>query len=482
MSTRARGQEAAGALPGATGGGITRRGLGQSAPAALAAGGGLAALLAVACGPLRQGARPEAAQPKQPVTVEYWTFYGEDRLAPIRPHLGAWEQRSGFIKLNLSISSMGALHEKVQVSVAAGTPPDVAMSPRNLVVSLNDNAELLNLAPFQRRDRINIERDYTLSGYEIWCDGTYHFPMVGWSLALAYNKTMFQQRGVPDPWEAYKGQWTWDQFVEAATRLTQDADRDGKVDIFGFRPDGFAVERALQPFIATNGGEIFDYEKMRYTLDHPKTVEAMQWVLDLSLRRRVMVAPAEDRDLGRDAFAAARVVIAGDFSYRPAPGAIENIGGRFDWDVVPLPRGRKGEPMVSLAWDAPNMVFRKGKQPEEGYELVKFLGGEEVQRAWGEWRGVQPALMKVRHDPKTFLRSPPAHMHVYNDVWESKRYRDASIYHYGDFEAAPLINKHVGDAFAGKISIREALLKANQEANVLVRYGQCRFQPPWRKR
>ena len=40
---------------------------------------------------------------------------------------------------------------------------------------------------------------------------------------MFYNKTMFEQAGLPDPYELQEaGEWTWDAMLEAAKKLTKD--------------------------------------------------------------------------------------------------------------------------------------------------------------------------------------------------------------------------------------------------------------------
>lgn len=51
-----------------------------------------------------------------------------------------------------------------------------------------------------------------------------------------YNKEMFDANGLETPWELYKKkQWTWSKMEELAQVLTQDTDRDGIIDIYGFQ-------------------------------------------------------------------------------------------------------------------------------------------------------------------------------------------------------------------------------------------------------
>jgi multiple sugar transport system substrate-binding protein len=435
-----------------------------------------AAALLTDCGRGRAGEEPRPATSKEPVTVEYWTTWAQERVDLMEPHVPAFEQRTGYVKA--SILRVPDMLAKLRTAIVAGTPPDTAIADLYTYALYADTGVLQDLGPFVGRDRINLQRDYLSAWGESWCGKLYHFPLAGWAFGVAYNRTMFRERGVPDPWEAQKGQWTWEEFADGLAKLSRE-------DVWGFQLDGHRLERGYQVFITSNGGEYFDREQMRYTLDHPKTIEAMEWLLDLS-RKRLLPTPNQESVLSQETngnpFAAGRLATIGDPSYQPRPSAMAAIGDRFEWDLVPYPRRRTGEPSVGLVQTNGSWVLAKGAHPEEGYELVKFLGGEEVQGALGAARIVQPALKKVRNDPNGFLKAPPKHMAIFNELWESGYYRDQPAFHYRDSEVLAAINPIVQSAFHGERSMKDALAEANRIGNSMVEYKEKCYKPPWKKR
>ena len=128
-------------------------------------------------------------------------------------------------------------------------------------------------------------------------------------------------------------------------------------------------------------------------------------------------------------------------------------------------------------------VLKGGKNPDAAYELIKFMGMDEVQGALGRERPVQPAKQSVRHDKEGFLKSPPAHMPVFNDIWDNGYYRAPFIFQYNDLETQRKIDELVVPAVAdGAGSVRDACIEANRQANQLVKYGERCFKPPWKPR
>mgnify|MGYP001649673037 CR=1 FL=1 len=54
-----------------------------------------------------------------------------------------------------------------------------------------------------------------------------------------YNKKIFQKNGLTEPYELWKkGEWNFDKFREVGMALTQDTNKDGLTDIYGFDTSG----------------------------------------------------------------------------------------------------------------------------------------------------------------------------------------------------------------------------------------------------
>jgi multiple sugar transport system substrate-binding protein len=447
--------------------------LGALAPTAalVAACGGATASLG---GQANSGA-PRAT--KDPVTVEYWTMWPQERVDILQPQLPIFEQRTKYISANITM--VGDYRPKLRTAIVAGTPPDASIGEVFSAALYADQKVMLDLAPLVKRDRIDVQRDYVINGFEDWCGRLYTFPLDGFSFALVYNKTMFRERGVPDPWDVQKGEWTWDDFTQAVVKLTRD-------DVVAFKPDDHTIARGYHPFIVANGGEYFDYDTMKYQLDQPKAIDGMEWLYDLVARRKVATTAAQTADLNKatnsDPFAAGRIAITGDNGVRPKASAMQAIGDRFEWDLVPYPRRRKGDPSYGLIGGNGDWAYAKAKHPEEGYELIKFFGGDEVQGGIGKSRILPPAQWKARRDPNGFLKAAPKHMSVYNDVWESRFNRTNRAYHYTDLELAPQLDALVNAAFRDERTMKDAMVEANRLGNSQVQFGERCYRPPWKKR
>jgi len=219
---------------------------------------------------------------------------------------------------------------------------------------------------------------------------------------------------------------------------------------------------------------------MRYTLNNPKTIEALEWLATMH-RRKIFRPATYTPSFQGDAFNVGRLGLVGDPNYRSRPGVMNDI--TFEWDLVMYPSRTTGSPQYANAGGDHNWVFKSSKNPDEAYEVIKFFGMDDVQGTLGRERPVQPAKQSVRHDKTTFLKAPPAHMQVFNDIWDNGYFRVPFIFQYNDLETQRKIDEIVVPAVAdGTSAVRDACLEANQQANQLVKAGEKCFRPPWRPR
>lgn len=115
-----------------------------------------------------------------------------------------------------------------------------------------------------------------------------------------YNRDMITDPSLKPPASADKA-WSWDQMIEAATKLT--LDHNGKHPTeSGFDPTNikqFGISAPLStqwtwyPLLVSNGGDVADETGMKYTMNSPQAVEVFQDLADLVYKHHVSPSPAE---------------------------------------------------------------------------------------------------------------------------------------------------------------------------------------------
>lgn len=428
--------------------------------------------------------RPAAGSP--PVEIVYQTFFPQQRLDLMAPAIRVFHERQPNVKVNVVTATDH--REKLNTQIAADSAPDTFIHDVWSTAKYVDAGALMDLTGRLKTDKIDLARDYYLLGVEQWCAKTYAIPFYVTSMLLAYNKTLLQKYGAPDPWERYNGKWTWDEFLAVARQVTRPAGGEFPQGTFGLALDGNGIgniDRNYQMWMTSNGGETYDVEKMRYTLDDPRTIEAYEFLVKLVNDHKVMVGPSEWSALAQQS-PSSEPFIAGIIGFRQeSTGRLslyqQQIGDKFEWDVVPYPSGNKSVPFVGHSDADTTQVYAKTKHPDQAYTFAKFMGGDVMQQTLAQNKLLIPTLRKAAEDQNTFLKAPPKHMPAFLEPLQSGLFR-TSFYHWNGLEAIGLQDEQLKAAMSREKTARDAMLEANRAANAVVKYGNCRQAATWKKR
>ncbi|MBW3594326.1 MAG: sugar ABC transporter substrate-binding protein, partial [Actinobacteria bacterium] len=177
---------------------------------------------------------------------------------------------------------------KLATSFAGRTPPDL------FLVNYREYAQFVARGAIEPIGDLLADRGIDLADYyeppvqAFTYEGALQcMPQNVSSLAVYYNKKLFQQAGIDPP----HGGWTWDEFRATAIALTA-----GDVDGLGLDPEIIRVA----PFVWSNGGEITDDPEAptRFTLDEPAARDALEFII--SLVRDDRVVPTETEIAAQD--------------------------------------------------------------------------------------------------------------------------------------------------------------------------------------
>ena len=190
---------------------------------------------------------------------------------------------------------------------------------------------------------------------------------------MFYNKSLFDERGVPYP----AAGWTWEDFLQTARKL-----RAGRGGVYGYAAGAWPDEPLL--FVLQHGGRIVDdwQNPTRATLDDPATVEALQWYAELMYLHDVSPNPDEARALfGGGRQAAYNGVMAGKVAMWVGPyssrTALDAREPRLDWGVVPLPSDLQAATLVQVEAVA---VSAQAGHPAACWQWAAFLSRQAPRR------------------------------------------------------------------------------------------------------
>ncbi|MFY9856485.1 MAG: sugar ABC transporter substrate-binding protein, partial [Exiguobacterium chiriqhucha] len=229
---------------------------------------------------------------------------------------------------------------------------------------------------------------YRFDGKTLGEGAIYGLPKDLGPFALGYNKTMFEDAGIPLPDKDKP--YTWDEFVDVAKQLTKDTNGDGKMDQYG---TGFNVNWALQPFVWSNGADWINEDGTKVTIDDPKFIEALQFFVDQQLKHGITPSIGETQTLdtyqrwlkGQLAF----------FPVGPWDMAAFKEQLKFEYDLLPWPAGSTGK---ASGWvgSLGIGVGSTTKHKEEAAELAMYLSADqEGQQALVDAQVQLPNSMEI---------------------------------------------------------------------------------------
>src|SRR5262249_57167840 len=115
--------------------------------------------------------------------------------------------------------------------------------------------------------------------------------------AIVYNADVLRAAGVKPPpatWDDTS--WTFAAFLAAALRLVRRGDGPNGVSQWAW--SGHEDIQQWMPWVFNNGGEFVSPDGLESRWDHPKTVEALQYLADLQYRHHVAPTPQQRQTEG----------------------------------------------------------------------------------------------------------------------------------------------------------------------------------------
>ena len=153
-------------------------------------------------------------------------------------------------------------------SLPAGGGPDIMWMNHPNAVTYVPSGLLLNLDDFNL-DMSGFHR--SLYDPFVYNGSLYGVAVFFDTIALFYNKDIFDEAGVPYP--PHRG-WTWDDLREAAIALTLES--GGETIRYGVT-FGTHVQAGTNNFIWQNGGDFMNADGSVFSFDNPQALEAMQF-------------------------------------------------------------------------------------------------------------------------------------------------------------------------------------------------------------
>ncbi|MFT3982781.1 MAG: sugar ABC transporter substrate-binding protein [Lachnospiraceae bacterium] len=301
----------------------------------------------------------------EPVTISY-ACWDSNQANLIRTMADEFETENPDIKIDIQVNGWSDYWTALEAAATGGSLPDTFWMHSNNIYYYGSNGQLLDL-----NDYIEASADVDLSNYPEGLNHIYNIDGAQYAvpkdydtIALWYNKTLFDEAGISYPDET----WTWDDMKEAAKKLTKD---DGSQ--YGFCA-GLHNQEGYYNFVYQNGGEIITADKKSgYAME--KTIagidEYFSYVWEgLSPEIYDDQARAEAIQNGQCAM--------GLFGSWNLSGFASTDFMKENFDCAVLPMSNDGG-KSSIFNGLGNAIAANTEHPEEAWKWVEYLSSEKGQ-------------------------------------------------------------------------------------------------------
>jgi multiple sugar transport system substrate-binding protein len=334
---------------------------------------------------------------------------------------------------------------KLVTDVAAGNAPDVINIAIEGVQQGAANDLFLPLEPYLKDDPSAQEfladvDPQLIEGVSV--DGTQYLMPSAWnSMMIWYNAKMFEEAGIPRP----PDDWTWDDFLEIATKLTTG---EGADKVYGFAVPTFNF--GLTPWYYSNGTSEVDPGMDGSNLDDPKMAEAAQFVSDLINVHGV--APAVEGTDPYQLFPAGKVAMTGAGRWLVGPF---NEAGFTDGDILPWPRNTERATVFGVSGYG---IYKEAANPDLAWEYIGELVSEETL---GEFNTLGASVQSRRSlaDTPEFKAFPTSSGEFYGSLEYGSPV--AAPANFSELEA--IMNRAMGEVLAGSATATDAFAGAHEE-------------------
>jgi multiple sugar transport system substrate-binding protein len=273
------------------------------------------------------------------------------------------------------------------------------------------------------------------------------------TIALWYNKTMFDEAGLSYP----DASWTWDTFADAAKKLTKS---DGSQ--YGFAINPTNDQAGWCNIVYDMGGYVISDDKKSSGFGQEGTIKGLTFLTDLM---KAGYAPpyeviAENKE--EALFEAGKVAMITQGSWM-LPELCNNDYVKSNCDIAVLPKdaasGRRATIYNGLGWAASGNT----SMPEEAWKLIEYMGSKDAQQKQSDLGIVMSAYAGTTDN---WVKSYPSfNLKAYLDMMDDLVIRP---YSKSTMAWTNMIHEKLIDAWNGNKSTEEVCKDIEKEMNSML--------------
>ena len=331
-----------------------------------------------ACGGGNNNGGSSSGSKASSITVNIWDSNQQKGIQEIADK---WTETSG-VKVNVEVVDWDNYWTLLEAGASGGTMPDVFWMHSNTVQMYMENDILLKLNDYIDKDSsIDMSKYYEgVKNLYTRSDGNiYALPKDHDTIALLYNKAIFDQYGVEYPTD----KWTWEDMYEAAKKITEGSNGD----IYGMAMNTSNNQDGWYNLIYSYGGNVVseDHKTTSIGSDASKAgMEMMRKLLTVGAPQSVVAETGTD-----SLFQSGKVGMITQGSWMINAFYTAEHHDDYAWALLPYADvNGNGTCEKEERWSAYNglgwAANAKVSDPESCYSLIAYFCSEEGQKLQAE--------------------------------------------------------------------------------------------------
>jgi multiple sugar transport system substrate-binding protein len=334
------------------------------------------------------------------VNLEFWLRDTRPtNVDAMKEIIANFERDNPGIKINLVLTPWDSVEQKTATAIAAGTLPDLSQLNQTGAADYGAKGVLLNLD--SRYAAWTAKNDVAaISLSQAMYNGHYYgVPWFAGSNVMFYNKEIFKKNGIVDDKGEAKPPVTWAEFIDVAKKLTQDTNKDGQIDQWGFVVRGnISLTIPVREFMLAAGDGLWvdTASNNKVVIDTPKNLNGLQFYLDLYRTLKVVPpdTPSVDYTAEEQYFLSGKTAMM--FNGPWSLGTYYNAP--FEWGAALEPMSERHAAHIG---GCPVGIFNTTKHPDEAWKFATYLLNAESQRIWAVKYGCGlPASKAIQEEAK----------------------------------------------------------------------------------
>ncbi len=327
-----------------------------------------------------------AARAQEPVTLRLQNWFSDGDISDWQVGLDIVKAQYPNINVALEFVPYNDTVTRTLVGASAGDLPDIIMCSTDHTPTLITSNMLMDVTPNVTADGDVNTDDIApgiAQGFHMF-DRWWGFPYDMSTFGIYYNKDMFDAAGVAYPPGHGETPWSWEQFIEAAIKLTKPNGEQ-----WGVTWDTPLTHNYLASnFIYSAGGRNFSDDLKKCVIGTPEAAAGVQFMIDLIHKHKVAPTPAEVAGGGVNYFESGLAAMRLDGQWALGQTS-RNVD--FPFDISYLPVGKEQKLATGGSGFA---ISATTKHPEAAWQFLKTFTSSDTlaKMIGGTGRGIPARL------------------------------------------------------------------------------------------